>query len=82
MTELTPNEYKTLTDDQISKETNYRFCVVMNALTKPNLEIFSFVKESKRWISDSGKTLAFQKIISAPESEGFEPPDLLNKSNE
>ena len=55
--ELTPNEYNALS----SENKDYRLCVVSNALTKPNLVICRYSKESQSWIVE-GKDLATLEI--------------------
>ena len=59
--ELTPNEYKNLQAHRPS----YRVCVVTQALTAPVLEVFAYIKEKACWISETGKVLAFDEILSA-----------------
>lgn len=59
--ELTPNEYT-----MMRKHTDsYRLCVVTNALNGPNLEIFAYSDEARRWESQFGRRLDFEEIVSA-----------------
>ncbi len=60
--ELTPNEFKNLK----AHKTFYRICIVTDALgKKPILTIFYFSNEIMEWISDDGRTLKFEEVISA-----------------
>lgn len=60
-TELTPNEYKHLRKNKGS----YRVCIVVETLTRPKLMIFSYSIENEAWITEKGRTLRFNEIISA-----------------
>ena len=71
--ELTSNEYKKLN----AHRTSYRICVVTQALTAPELHIFSYIQEVNKpgatkgpdvagaWVSANGKVLALDEVISA-----------------
>lgn len=61
LTELTPNEYKNLQEDNKF----YRLCIVTTALAKPNLKIFAYSNETKEWTSEDGAILKFVEVISA-----------------
>lgn len=59
--ELTPNEY-----DKMNKYyDSYRLAVVTTALDSPQLSIFSFSPDTEQWLSESGRSLAIDKIIAA-----------------
>jgi hypothetical protein len=59
--ELTPNEYLAMK----SYRDTYRVCVVTNALTNPNLEIFTYSIDVGRWESEKGNVLRVEEIIAA-----------------
>ena len=59
-TELTPNEYKNLKNDNKC----YRICIVSNALVKPKLQIFYYSNDTQKWSSDDGSILYFMEMIS------------------
>ena len=59
--ELTPNEYSMMKNHVDS----YRLCVVMQALTSPDLQIFAYSNESSRWESQHRIPLRFSEIIAA-----------------
>ncbi|MES2514711.1 MAG: DUF3883 domain-containing protein [Bacteroidota bacterium] len=60
-TELTPNEYKNLLSDR----TNYRICIVTNALKRAKLTVFYFSHDTGVWSSEDGFVIAFKEIMSA-----------------
>jgi hypothetical protein len=59
--ELSPNEY------QKSNEFKgqYKLCIVTNALNNPNLEIFSYDFENKKWKNIKNEKLIIEERISA-----------------
>ena len=59
--ELTSNEYHHLKADR----TNYRLCIVTEALTNPQLHIFTYIREKDKWISIEGKMLTLAEVTSA-----------------
>ena len=59
--ELTPNEYRYL----MRNSPSYRLCIVTNALTAPQLNIFSYDNDAQNWSSASGKVLQVDEILSA-----------------
>lgn len=66
-TELTPNEYFHLKNEK----GNYRLCIVFNALTAPNLMIFSYFIEANQWTDEQGHILKFEERMSARLSCSF-----------
>jgi hypothetical protein len=61
LVELTPNEYAAMRQYRES----YRLCVVINALTEPQLEIFSYSPDSDQWESPQRRTLTIQEMVAA-----------------
>lgn len=59
--ELTPNEYK----NSKEKKTNYKLCIVTNALTNPRLEVFSFNFDKNIWTNELNETLQIEERIGA-----------------
>ncbi len=59
--ELTPNEY----DKMQTHRDSYRVCVVTNALTSPELTVFSYSEETERWEDWGGRVLDIHEIVSA-----------------
>lgn len=60
--ELTPNEYAKMQEHRDS----YRICVVTNALTAPQLAIFSFSRDTGRWEDqDRGRPLHIAEQVAA-----------------
>lgn len=59
--ELTPNEYGYLSKN----DSNYRLCIVVDALTSPNLHIFSFEPETSTWTDKVGQVLVIEKRTGA-----------------
>ena len=59
--ELSPNEYKKSNE----YKDQYKLCIVSNALTKPNLEIFSYHPEFEYWTNLENEKLIIEERISA-----------------
>jgi hypothetical protein len=59
--ELTPNEYAKMKQHLAS----YRVCVVTNALSSPQLAVFSYSTDSQRWEDGSERELKIVKVESA-----------------
>ncbi|MGV0977649.1 protein NO VEIN domain-containing protein [Empedobacter falsenii] len=59
--ELTPNEYKNLKE----KQKYYKVCIVTNALTNPNLEVFSFNFDKNIWTNDMDEILHINERTGA-----------------
>jgi Domain of unknown function (DUF3883) len=59
--ELTPNEYKNLKD----KKPHYKLCIVTNALTKPNLEVFGFNSDLGIWTNHLNEKLLTEEKVAA-----------------
>ncbi|GAB3584105.1 protein NO VEIN domain-containing protein [Hymenobacter daeguensis] len=66
MAELTPNEYQHL----LKKSLDYKLCIVCNALTTPELHIFSYENNGNFWSDSNGNQLRFQEMMSARVSAG------------
>lgn len=60
-TELTPNEYYHLKADR----GNYRICTVTEALSAPNLKVFSYSVDNGEWTSEDSTELKITEIIGA-----------------
>lgn len=61
---LTPNEYSKMNDSQIRN--SYRLAVVTNTLSKePNLFIFHYNEEKKKWRCEDNYTLTIDEKIAA-----------------
>jgi hypothetical protein len=59
--DLTPNEYAKLQEHRDS----YRVCIVTRALTTPELAIFAYSEESRRWEDQHGRVLQFEDVVAA-----------------
>ncbi len=59
--ELTPNEYK----NSLEKKTNYKLCIVTNALKNPKLEIFSFNIGANVWANELNEILQTEERVAA-----------------
>jgi hypothetical protein len=59
--ELTPNEYAKMKEHRDS----YRVCIVTQALSSPQLAVFSYSKDSQRWEDETGRELNIAEIIAA-----------------
>lgn len=61
--ELTPNEYRAFTNS--AYQATYRLCVVTQALTTPQLHVFSYASDQQQWLDEHGQLLTVEPIISA-----------------
>lgn len=59
--ELTPNEYAML---KLHRD-SYRVCIVPQALTKPELAIFAYSRDSGQWEVQRGRILQFDDFVAA-----------------
>lgn len=59
--ELTPNEYQKSKDEK----SQYKLCIVTNALSNPHLEIYFFNTFLNCWINDQNEMLVIQEILGA-----------------
>ena len=59
--ELTPNEFENMQ----THASTYRVCVVSNALRKPNVAVFSYSPEQRKWEDNNVNALVIHKIIGA-----------------
>jgi hypothetical protein len=61
--ELTPNEYRAFVNP--AHQTSYRLCVVTQALTAPQLHVFSFAPDKQQWLDERDRPLVTELITSA-----------------